>query len=127
MEFARRDPSVSYRMLQDLERGKRSRFSEDVIAKVEAKLAWARGSIERLASGVAPVDLIPTGEGKVEAGLKAASLAQHIVRDLADDIAADEDLSPDEANELLKRALEQARTQALMIVHMERERRRRDR
>lgn len=134
-EFARLWPTVSYRALQDLENANRDRFSSEVVAKLEVKLRWRRGSIAAMAQGEDPVE-VPAEEfverrreGAVESRTyraESVELVQHIVRDVEEDIRSDADLTDEEADDLLERALEQARTQALMLVHMERARRRRD-
>lgn len=128
-QFARRTPKIPHRLLRDLENGRRSRFSRDMCAKLEFKLGWARGSIERMAAGGAPQevnDLISVVRDEDQGTETRRYLVGHeelLQRIYVDIPATTADMPAEEARALVERALETARTQALLVVQQERRRR----
>ncbi|KUP95402.1 hypothetical protein [Thermobifida cellulosilytica] len=128
-EFAQQTPKIPPRLLQDLESGRRSRYSRDLCAKLEFKLGWTRGSIERMAAGGVPSevnDLISVVRDESQGTetrrylLGNEELLQRIYIDLQADTA---DMPEEEARALVEQALETARVQALLVVHEARRRR----
>ena len=118
-DFARH-AGVSYRMLQDLELGKRSRFADDVLRRIDDALGWAPGGTVGLAEGRTPVLADPRHSVETErARVVGEEIVQHIYRDLDADVA---DLPPERAEELTQRALEHARAQVALFMQAERER-----
>ncbi|MBB6174597.1 transcriptional regulator with XRE-family HTH domain [Nocardiopsis mwathae] len=133
-EFARREPTVSYRLLQAMERGERTRYSDIVLAKLERKLGWEPGSFRDMATGGDPrpiQDRLISVEYDERSGVETrmyrrerVDLVQRIYDDVEADLAVDDEFTPEEQSALLEKALEVARSQALMIIHTERRHRR---
>ncbi|ASU81596.1 hypothetical protein CDO52_01220 [Nocardiopsis gilva YIM 90087] len=134
-QFARMQPSISYRLLQAMELGERTRYSDFALAKLERKLGWESGSFRRMAGGGEPKaveDRLIAAEydrgSRVETRhyrRQGVNLVQRIYDDVSADLTADDDLTLAEREALLEKALEVARSQALMIIHTERRHRRR--
>ena len=129
LEFAQQTPKIPLRLLQDVERGRRTKYSRDVCAKLEFKLGWTRGSIERMAAGGLPEevnDLISVVRDEDQGTetrrylIGNEELLQRIYVDLQ---ATTADMPEEEARALVEQALESARTQALLVVHREKRKR----
>ncbi|WP_186355584.1 helix-turn-helix transcriptional regulator [Streptomonospora sp. PA3] len=142
-EMARR-AGVSYRMLQDLERGHRPRYNAITIHRIESAYQWEHDSIAQIADGgeptpapaaeAAPVQPRPDAEGKEYrtdyriTRTRFGVVVDRIVRDAESQLG---DLSDDEAAEIMETVIDDLNAQTQIALErerrrLERERQRRD-
>lgn len=83
------ETGLHWRMLYDIERGKRANFPDETLAAIEVAYRWQPGSIRAVLAGGEPSPVQPPGSDRREAARRAeeflAGLTEEDRQQLADD------------------------------------------